>query len=426
MAQKLAITSEIEQIRETSEANSSRSRVAGRLPLVVTVLALLAMLSDALELDWPTTPVRNASVAFIAVGLVLASFRGARLGGGNGVPLALTLLAGWVSLRVFYDDGVQIIPLLLAGWLPFTFFAAYTSRASGAWIERLFWTFTVIAAALYVWTTASTGLHGALLINAVYYPVLGLPFVLARSGSWQRVVGVLAILIATGASNKRTALLATLVAVLLYVIFTRAERAPQTSRPARPALIAGSFVIGSATSYWIALKYLNTDILARFANLDEDGGSGRGEIYSWVWDRIDAASLQQILAGRGANAVARDNAGTSAHNDFLEIAYDYGMIGLLLYLSLYVCIFSTLFHLARTRSKFTGPWAASIGIFITLSMLSHLVFIPTYVALLGVFWGYVLRDTANESTVADAPLASVSMSDSPEKNRTARMRNAFH
>ncbi|GAA1748909.1 hypothetical protein GCM10009810_06760 [Nostocoides vanveenii] len=375
--------------------------VVAMLPELLIALALLGMLAQALELTLPAVLMRNLAIAMIALAIFLAVLRGERLGGGNGLPLALALFALWISVRVVYEDGAQPVPLLLAMWLPFTFFAAYTSRAAGQRVAAIFCVFTAVAATLYLSTTLSIGLRGGLLINAIFYVILGLPFILAIQSRTMRMAGILVIVTAAAASNKRTAIVALSVALFMYLLTENRRSKPATTLRFRPGLAAGGLILAVITPYWVGLRVFGVDILAKFADAGQDGGSGRAEIYSWVWKRLGEASANRLFFGHGTNAVAQETGGFSAHNDFLEVAYDYGLVGFGLYLFVYACLIATLIKLVSSRNRYAGAWAASLGLFATLSSLSHLALIPTYVALLAVFWGYILRETADSTGSID-------------------------
>lgn len=74
---------------------------------------------------------------------------------------------------------------------------------------------------------------------------------------------------------------------------------------------------------------------------EDTSGSGRSEIYSSIVDGVKQSSFGSLLYGHGFYATADltkktlgYNIAVVAHNDWLEIAYDFGLVGLILYLSI--------------------------------------------------------------------------------------------
>ena len=79
----------------------------------------------------------------------------------------------------------------------------------------------------------------------------------------------------------------------------------------------------------------NEDLIRRFSNVDRDGGSGRDLIYERLliaWWR--SSDYFQFIFGYGFAGTVRF-VYTFSHNDLLEIAVNYGMIGLLIYILLW-------------------------------------------------------------------------------------------
>ena len=126
-------------------------------------------------------------------------------------------------------------------------------------------------------------------------------------------------------------------------------------------------------------KSINITIIERMQSLQEDGGSGRTTTYALVWKAFKDSNIVKQVIGHGFNAVYLDRISiSSAHNDFLEVLYDYGVIGLFFYVLL---LFSFIFEavkLRKARCKSFAAVTAAILIYITLSCVSHLIIYPTY------------------------------------------------
>ena len=77
----------------------------------------------------------------------------------------------------------------------------------------------------------------------------------------------------------------------------------------------------------------------------------------------------------------------SAHNDFLEVLYDYGLIIFILYLALWYYVIKRLVYHIRINSIYSLPYFCSFAIFLLLSMVSHLILYASYFNYLVMFWG---------------------------------------
>ena len=71
-----------------------------------------------------------------------------------------------------------------------------------------------------------------------------------------------------------------------------------------------------------------------------------------------------------------------AHSDFLEVLYDYGLVGLFLYVLLLLSFIRKAIKLRQARCKSFAAFTAAILIYIILSSISHLIIYPTYIVFL--------------------------------------------
>lgn len=91
-----------------------------------------------------------------------------------------------------------------------------------------------------------------------------------------------------------------------------------------------------AAGFLFVAQSFQLEILERFLSLSQDGGSGRNEIWASILLHYFDGTTTQRLFGRGFQAVTElklTGRAILAHNDYLEILYDYGIVGLLLLLA---------------------------------------------------------------------------------------------
>lgn len=190
-------------------------------------------------------------------------------------------------------------------------------------------------------------------------------------------------------SFKRGGLVAGITAVLLYMI-VRLFGIKEKYQKIKNIFF---FLLGTLflcyLIYFINSQY-NNYIFLRFSMIEDDGGSGRIDIFKNVMDMIAQSSKFDLLFGHGLNSVLRDNfLGFSAHNDFLECIYDYGFFAFALYVLLYVALVKYTIQLIKIESFYAAPLAASIGLFFVNSMVSHILLYNWFFMLFALFWGYV-------------------------------------
>ena len=140
-------------------------------------------------------------------------------------------------------------------------------------------------------------------------------------------------------------------------------------------------------------------MIDRFS-LSDEGGSGREEIYRKVLKLISNDSLLGLVFGNGYNGVAINGGlGLSAHNDYLEYAYDFGIFGLLLLIIFVYKYGIYVLKLLKCKSFYSGPAVFAFVILLVNSTVSHIFFYSTYLLLFSIFWGYLYATTSKENEI---------------------------
>lgn len=223
--------------------------------------------------------------------------------------------------------------------------------------------------------------------NAVFYPLLMVPWIACISNMTKRwVMLALVALCAISALKRSGIIIISASAFLLYYgDFIHRQRLHLKTILMALFVIAGMFVIVEYKADSIS------DLGHRFDLIKEDGGSGRDGIYEDVYNRYISSSIEKQILGHGFDGVRRDSSyivPVSAHNDFLEVLYDFGAIGFLLYVLIHFSLIKWTIHLLRARSRLAFPVLISYVCFVVMSIVSHLVLYPTYFGLLVAFWAY--------------------------------------
>ena len=142
-------------------------------------------------------------------------------------------------------------------------------------------------------------------------------------------------------------------------------------------------------------KYIEFSTL--LDNSQEDfssGGNGRAEIMSKVLYLLNYESnTSSIIFGHGVNAISR-TIGIGGHNDFLEVLYCYGIIGLVLFITFLIYLIKEI----RILLSNTHRIAFYISIIILFFALSASKLIATQIGLLplSILWGTLLAYSRTE------------------------------
>lgn len=380
------------------------------------VLAMMSIyiLGHALSLDvygGITVPYYHHVLTLLAFGIV--SFFGKRPETWclrSSITLVVWLWIFWVlvtSLNWIVEDPANkvynyILPALCCP-LIYQFFYAFTRSNVAAKQLLIFYFFAMLifTGALFLkvyFFRNSSGTSQLTQVTEVYIPLLTLPWILIASNRIWRFLGTVAIIILVYISVKRGALLA-LTASLLVYIFIQQITSTQAwiKRILFPVLL---LAIGVAI--FISIDQSRDHYFSsRLASLEEDEGSGRIEIFQETISMIEKSSIQKKLLGHGHDTVVENSVvGCSAHNDWLEVIYDFGFGGLILYVSLHLCLMTMCFKLVRKKSRYAAPFAASYMLFFVMSAISHLIIYAWCFMFMTAFWGTIIGLTDLEIRTA--------------------------
>lgn len=227
-------------------------------------------------------------------------------------------------------------------------------------------------------------------INESYYLLCFLPFFLMSKSNIIKYTGVISIVVALLFSVKRTGNIALVLSLAIYFsfyIFTNSE----TVRVKYTRYIyMGLFLILSFYSIDYFNVMTNYYLIERFEIISIDEGSGRYDIWLDTINKIRDMNFMDLVVGNGYNAVLQSSVMNSAHNDFLEVLYDYGLPALFIYSMIYFYLFKYWRNMHKTKYIYANAFLASIVIFVVLSSFSHLVIYPSYFIYITIFWGVII------------------------------------
>jgi hypothetical protein len=313
----------------------------------------------------------------------------------------------WVSLNSFHQfssgTSLLLINLIEVHYVPLFFLHAYTLAYSGI-VDLRQITKSALALCSLIIILYAQNLRREVIIGQVlnqsYYLLCMLPWLLLSKVYFQQSIffaGMASVVFLIMLALKRTAVLGLVAATCLHQTLEAKVRGTKNFLN----WTLGTFVLLGILIFFFARVDAQTsrDLTARLSMMRQDEGSGRLPIYEYVVYAQINSSLLGWIAGHGHNAVQLNDVsprfakvGFSAHNDWLEVLYDYGLPGLLLFLLINIQLARTAYQLIRARSIFAPAFAASLAIFIVMCMTSHLVLYPTYYSYLMLLWGSVIGE----------------------------------
>lgn len=244
------------------------------------------------------------------------------------------------------------------------------------------------------------GLKDLLSVDAGSYTILYyVPFLMCLKNRMLRGTLLLLSLVTILLSFKRGGIVCVLTGLFVYVAFGVFLGNDWLRRFKKFFFAVLAFAVAMLVFFYINDSF--DDILfSRFSQIEERGGSGRTKIYAHVIEMIENTNLYNLLVGHGYNTVVRDNyQGFSAHNDFLECIYDYGMITFVAYIALYINLVRLSVKMLMRKSIYAGPLAASVVMFLLNSLVSHILLYEWFFATFALFWGFVIACDERERLV---------------------------
>lgn len=339
------------------------------------------------------------------------------------VMMVLIVLAG-LSLVVFSTDQKDNVALIWVAFIfsvlcvLFTFFSNLysVSRMGGITISISFWTFVLIASYYSVRYNKSIKNHVILVllsfpilfyfiltrasivdqfsvINLSYYILYLLPIALLTKS---RVISYSSILMTVAVvmlSYKRAGMLAIITAVVVYSYYENRQSAT-FKRKFFGTVVFLSAVILTVAIYISLSSTYNLDWTSRMLSLITDRGSGRDRIYERIIDIIRHQDGIRLLFGNGFNAT-KIKIGFWAHNDLLEIIFNFGIIVAALYMSFITLLFKIFIKMKKNNYQYYPAFALSLIIFMWGTLLSQMIIFPYWFLGLALFWGITIADYKN-------------------------------
>ena len=299
----------------------------------------------------------------------------------------------WVILMpfvIYYNKGTLLDCLNTIMW-PLLFEASYifcyNDRNRLIHLHRLFYIIAIFGTLVFLQTRLNieTGTNEGQ-TNTVYLCLLTFPWLLCGQSLSRRIIFLLIFTSFAFLSLKRSMMLTVLLVWFFFLLVI--IKSPKTRWYAIILVFIG--VIGLDYFYGMLDAQTGGQLTERVTREENDEGSNRLAIWGTTSAMIEVSSPIELLFGHGHYGVRNNSIlKISAHNDFLEVIYDYGLLIFILYLCLWIHVVRQTIRLFKLRSNLYLPYAVSLSIFIIMSMVSHLILYTSYFNFLVLLWGAV-------------------------------------
>ena len=243
-------------------------------------------------------------------------------------------------------------------------------KGDSKWLKIIF----LVITALFLLTYYSFYDMDNILMNvhlgSSYYSLYMLPLVLVYPSKIGKTCLTIIVSLAVFSSVKRGGVLALALAMIAYIITNQLV----SKQGKFKKIIIGFSVL---TAFIAIFAYIGTmgdnNIFERFESIHEDNGSGRTDVWAEAWRLITEQGIFTYFVGNGFNTVVHNSRYVlSAHNDYLEAWFDFGLIGMLLYIISLCLLFKDIFECLKTKKEYAPAMSVLGALIIVLTMISHI------------------------------------------------------
>jgi len=240
-------------------------------------------------------------------------------------------------------------------------------------------------------------------INSVYYLLCCFPFLICSSNKIIKWGGSTVCIMSVIISGKRAAIIAIILVLIIWGIMDIQDNDKRIKSTLKKILFITLFMAILFFIYRKIQVVYGIDVFQMLESLKTDGGSGRTYIYKGVWEAIKKRELISQLFGDGYTSVALKGIayGSMAHNEFLEFFYDYGLIGFVCYINIWVQLMKRGYKGYLAKKDYTLSYIVSLILVTVLSLFSILIPYPRYFTFIVIFWAIYFNSNVPQYKMED-------------------------
>ena len=201
---------------------------------------------------------------------------------------------------------------------------------------------------------------------SAYYFLFIFPLLLLCNNKWVQYISLFLTIILVLSSIKRAGTIALCMGLFTYISISSKDKTSSFTRYL--------YLLFTALFVGIIVYYTGSDVIERFVNTDDTTGSGRTDIWMSLLPFLKSQDITNWIVGNGYYSTMNFSwRNFSAHNDFLEVLFDYGIINLFFYVLFFLSSFHYAIHLIKQKSRYAASFSATIVMLFILSMLSIII-----------------------------------------------------
>lgn len=299
--------------------------------------------------------------------------------------LALLLIAYFIVTPKVEDSTTHLKACLFSLFSALPFF---TGSFNEKQIKRFFWTLSILSIISLFDRLTTIRLVDDNAYGGGYLALICLPlglYNLRHQKMYIRLIWIFFIMVVVMNALKRGDILALGVSLIIYFLFVvKTESGRKKFRYYFLIIIA--IVIGVLYFNY----FLESSELARmrYEQTIEGNSSERDIIYTAFWNHFVNSPIETKVIGNGFSSTLTIGH-IVAHNDWLELLIDEGLLGVSLYLMMFLSLFG-FFIKGKIPNSFRPVLAMTLGIFLVKSAFSMLIFAMPSTALFSLI-GYMLN-----------------------------------
>lgn len=304
---------------------------------------------------------------------------------------SITFVMVWFfvhSVLVSLINGVGLVDSLISGTWILSFLFAYSDKKTylshkkyKCDLKWLFLYFIVLSICLNlnIYINTSSVVQGWTNLREVSFvlciALLILQYIAIEQSLLIESITSVSLLVLCLLSFKRTSILIVLVGLLTYYY----SKYITINKRKKNKVSVVFFALFIAVAMVLVINEISGGFIQyRFSVASETGGNGRIAIWEDILQRFAVSNIFQMFFGHGFLATNTGGLGYTAHNDFIEILFDYGLLGLCMYLAVYFFLVKELIRRRRHRDKRYPVSLFCFVAFLITSLFSHIVIYPTY------------------------------------------------
>lgn len=208
------------------------------------------------------------------------------------------------------------------------------------------------------------------MVSNVYYSLCLFPYILLNNRKIKyrifKIFPIILLFTTLILSYKRTGIFGFLISGCIYLFF----KSKKTIITKVIRILIVLIVLG--TTIEILKNYLPQRYAIRLdiTQIKKDEGSGRVEIYKILLKDFKNSSIEKIIFGKEKKKIEQLTTHDYAHNDFIEILYTRGVIGLTLFSMFYLYLIKQFILMYKAKYKYLPEYSFIMTINFFLSFLS--------------------------------------------------------